>query len=338
MNSEPATMILSSPRFADTMHQSSNTYALGAQKQHQFLNYKAISPNDHTADIIRPRTKLAPNYQPSDNDVICGKGKNVFTHEGNRRFRSLVELGLERYQKAPTRTQKTAVVREICEEVRHNCSNGGGFIRQDNNGQWWEIGCQRAKEKVGHTIREALMNPDKQADRRKLRAFNKALRKVMKQKGLSPSPSNVKSIASQNAADAPGSMMVDPLQQVAMRITATQEATPIPSEEPAIPLRALSQCSRVVSDCDDPATTTTTILDAFTTSTKAETARVMDELFDMYPAPPPPRLLSQSSQDWFTPIEVDFLGGMPANGVDFEEYDESVGDKMLARVPSTPAA
>lgn len=337
-------MILGSPRFADTM-QSSNTFALGAQKQHQFLNYKAISPNDHTADHIRPRTKLAPNYQPSANDVICGKGKNVFTHEGNRRFRSLVELGLERYQKAPTRTQKTAVVREICEEVRHRCSNGGGFIRQDSNGQWWEIGCQRAKEKVGHTIREALMNPDKQADRRKLRAFNKALRKVMKQKGLSPAPSNVKSMASQNAADAPGSMMVDPLQQVAMRITevetpttATEEATPIPSEEPPMPLQALSQCSRVVSNCDDPATgntTSSTLLDAFTTSTKAEPAR-MDE-FDLYP-PAPPKLLSQSSQDWFTPIEMEFLGVMPVNGVDFEEYDESVGDRMLARVPSTPAA
>jgi hypothetical protein len=115
----------------------------------------------------RSKTQLAEDIEPSDTDVVCGKGKHVFSHEGNRRFRQLVEMSLDRYSEANTRGKKKQVVDDIVEMVRlRSMNNRGGFVRQDEtSGRWWEIGSQYAKEKVGRTIRESLMQnePCKQA-------------------------------------------------------------------------------------------------------------------------------------------------------------------------------
>ncbi|CAB9500975.1 Nitrilase family, member 2 [Seminavis robusta] len=97
---------------------------------------------------------LSITFQPTDNDVICARGKEVYNHEGNRRFRELVKSNLHTYSKCVTKMQKTRLVASIIETVRAKSGNGGfvKFIK----GKWYEVGDRRAKEKTGQTMRDLL--------------------------------------------------------------------------------------------------------------------------------------------------------------------------------------
>lgn len=97
---------------------------------------------------------LRPGFTPSDLDVICARGKLIYDHEGNRRFRELVKHHLPTYSECVTKMQKTRVVSHIIETVRGR-SPEGGFVK-NVKGQWYEVGDRRAKEKTGQTMRDLL--------------------------------------------------------------------------------------------------------------------------------------------------------------------------------------
>jgi hypothetical protein len=80
----------------------------------------------------------------------------IFT-VGNRRFRVLISLNLEKYSRATTRTGKPRIVTEIVDIVRESSGNGGGFIRKHTHrDKWFEVGICLAREKVGQAIRGEL--------------------------------------------------------------------------------------------------------------------------------------------------------------------------------------
>jgi hypothetical protein len=79
----------------------------------------------------------------------------VYDHVGNRRFRVVVALNLGRYISARTRADKSLVVNSIVEQIRE-ASPLGGFVKQDRDGYWHEIGTAQAREKVGHTLRDCV--------------------------------------------------------------------------------------------------------------------------------------------------------------------------------------
>jgi hypothetical protein len=79
---------------------------------------------------------LPDDYVPSKYCVLCGRGREYFNAIGNRRFRVLVTIYLEKYKEAPNRLVKGQIVSEIVDTVR---GSGGRFAKQDD-GQWWEIG------------------------------------------------------------------------------------------------------------------------------------------------------------------------------------------------------
>ena len=97
---------------------------------------------------------LCLGFTPSDLDVICARGKLIYDHEGNRRFRELVKHHLPTYSECVTKMQKTRLVSHIIETVRRR-SPEGGFVK-NVKGQWYEVGDRRAKEKTGQTMRDLL--------------------------------------------------------------------------------------------------------------------------------------------------------------------------------------
>lgn len=102
------------------------------------------------------RRELPARYTPGNFDVICGKGKGCFNHEGNKHFRQIVATHLASYSEANTKLAKSAIVSSIIAIVR-DLSPGGGFIKRDaERGSWHEVGDHLAREKVGQTIRDAL--------------------------------------------------------------------------------------------------------------------------------------------------------------------------------------
>ena len=109
-----------------------------------------VSKGVDTSGMIR----LSKDFVPSNLDVICARGKHIYDHEGNRRFRSLVKDHLPTYSQCVTKMQKTQLVSHIIDTVRR-ASPHGGFVKQVN-GTWYEVGNRRAKEKTGQTMRDLL--------------------------------------------------------------------------------------------------------------------------------------------------------------------------------------
>jgi hypothetical protein len=89
---------------------------------------------------------------------ICGRGKISFDHVGNRRFRVIVAMNLTRYGLAMTRTDKSIVVNEIVNQIRDANSNRG-FVKRDHQGMWYVVTVGMAREKVGHALRDCMMEP-----------------------------------------------------------------------------------------------------------------------------------------------------------------------------------
>lgn len=99
-------------------------------------------------------TPLPVGYEPRSRDVCCGRGKRNWNHEGNVWFRNLIQANVDRYIFAPTKTDKTAVVVSVVEQVR---SEGAFFVKQDDDsGRWYDIGDTQAREKVGHSLRDQV--------------------------------------------------------------------------------------------------------------------------------------------------------------------------------------
>ena len=79
---------------------------------------------------------LSEDYSPNNYSVLCGRGREFFNAIGNRRFRVIVSIFLERYSKADTKSQKSQIVSDVVDMVR---SSGGGFVKLEH-GRWYEVG------------------------------------------------------------------------------------------------------------------------------------------------------------------------------------------------------
>lgn len=67
------------------------------------------------------------------------RGKEVYTHYGNRRLKVLVDINLEKYIQAKSKLEKTIIVSSIVETIRE-ASTSGGFVRKcPKTGEWHEV-------------------------------------------------------------------------------------------------------------------------------------------------------------------------------------------------------
>jgi hypothetical protein len=86
-------------------------------------------------------------------DILCGRDKLSYSHEGNKRFRELVLTYREEYQTAPSREIKSKI---SCHIVAFVKQRGGRFLKQDDvSGAWKEVSSEYAHEKVSHALRSA---------------------------------------------------------------------------------------------------------------------------------------------------------------------------------------
>lgn len=91
------------------------------------------------------------NYQPTAQDVLCGRGGATNNHEGNRAFRSIVASHQREYLSAKKK-EKAAIARRIVSIVQ---DNGGRFLRK-NGSTWEEVSDKKATEKTSQALREGL--------------------------------------------------------------------------------------------------------------------------------------------------------------------------------------
>jgi hypothetical protein len=104
--------------------------------------------------IAPPSTLYLPSgYEPTDQDILCGRSRESFHHVGNRYLRTLVAIHLKRYI-VGNRTDKTQLAKEVVNTVRES---GGKFIKFDDEfNLWFEIEDKGARSKVAHAFRDSL--------------------------------------------------------------------------------------------------------------------------------------------------------------------------------------
>lgn len=103
----------------------------------------ASVPSESTAREI---TILAKDFEPTEIDVIIGRGKQARTHSGNQRLRMLIEFMIPEYSAASSnKDEKSYIIKEIVTQIRKS-SPDGGFVKFDKSkGRWFEVGDFLAK-------------------------------------------------------------------------------------------------------------------------------------------------------------------------------------------------
>jgi len=95
-------------------------------------------------------------FEPSQYDVLCGRGRTCKLWKGNLEYRKLVTDNLEAYSAAKSRLDKGAILNCIIDQVRQR-SPDGGFVKKDPmTGRWYEVGDFLAREKTSQYFRDAL--------------------------------------------------------------------------------------------------------------------------------------------------------------------------------------
>lgn len=90
---------------------------------------------------------------PRGVDVLCGRGRMCFHHEGNDKFRMLIAEHSDTYKMAPTKKAKMQVVMLIVDII---VARGGRFLTNNKDGTWADGGRKQGKKKTGHAFRDAL--------------------------------------------------------------------------------------------------------------------------------------------------------------------------------------
>ena len=74
--------------------------------------YHAVVPG-----LCPHKPRLFPqDFVPSNKDVICGRGKATFHHVGNRRFRVIIAMNLDKYVNSKSKVDKSLIVTSIVEQ------------------------------------------------------------------------------------------------------------------------------------------------------------------------------------------------------------------------------
>jgi len=94
-------------------------------------------------------------HTPNDNDVLCGRGGRINSHEGNIQFRKFINAYKEDYlSKRAGKVIKARIAACIVSKIR-SLMPSGRFLKTDaDTGLWVEIGDEKAKRKTGQALRE----------------------------------------------------------------------------------------------------------------------------------------------------------------------------------------
>ena len=91
---------------------------------------------------------LEKGFEPTSRDVICARGRTAYNHEGNRRFRHILETHLQQYAGAASKQEKSVVVSGVLEQIRTERPEAG-FVRKGQDGRWYKCADHVCREKIG---------------------------------------------------------------------------------------------------------------------------------------------------------------------------------------------
>ena len=97
---------------------------------------------------------LSIDVEPTDCDVLLGRDRASSNSKGNKQFREMIRSRIEEYEALSTRSAKIQFVSSMVTAVH---KMNGRFLRQEEeSGMWFEVSNDTARDKAGHTIRDAV--------------------------------------------------------------------------------------------------------------------------------------------------------------------------------------
>ena len=108
------------------------------------------------------------------------RGSAAATSPGNLRFRAKIKSILPEYADCKSKLSKSMLVSKVVDYVR-DFSPNGGFVKQLDDGFYYEIGDAAAREKIGQCIRDALHTKYKSSTKAK-KPRRKELKELKKKK------------------------------------------------------------------------------------------------------------------------------------------------------------
>ncbi|CAB9496448.1 Nitrilase family, member 2 [Seminavis robusta] len=96
---------------------------------------------------------LPETFAPSACDVVVGKGKKYFKHEGNQMLRRLAVSMIAEYAEARTKMDKSLIISNVVDRIR----DSGSFVKVDlASGRWLIAEDLLCREKTSAVFRDAL--------------------------------------------------------------------------------------------------------------------------------------------------------------------------------------
>ncbi|KAL3938627.1 MAG: hypothetical protein SGBAC_006504 [Bacillariaceae sp.] len=89
---------------------------------------------------------------PTDADIVCGRGRGIWTHPGNLRLKLLIECNLQAYSQAVRRREKSLIINHVLDTM---ILTGARFVKKERS-VWYVIDEKEAREKTAHAIRDFL--------------------------------------------------------------------------------------------------------------------------------------------------------------------------------------
>lgn len=97
---------------------------------------------------------MVQSVTPTDNDVVCGRGRGYDMLAGNRAFRRLIKEHASIYSNSisTSRKRKSLITKTIREQLANENMR---FLKKNRDGIWHEMGEKEIKLKIGHALRDA---------------------------------------------------------------------------------------------------------------------------------------------------------------------------------------
>ncbi len=96
-------------------------------------------------------------YGPNEHDVVCSRGKVFYSLPGNVRFRNTIRCYIPVYLAASSKMDKSAVIDKIVDNALNATNAPTRFMKYHSRTCTWSImGHDQVRDKVGHALREAI--------------------------------------------------------------------------------------------------------------------------------------------------------------------------------------
>ncbi len=88
-------------------------------------------------------------------DVLCGRDKQSYNNVGNRRFRIMINMNLNKYMKCETRTERSKMILGLTYELEEFCGQLRFLKRVKGGNALVQLDYKQSREKIAHALRDA---------------------------------------------------------------------------------------------------------------------------------------------------------------------------------------